>query len=182
MLRNDMLSLPGNWEAVLEQMMLNPPGGGGSKRIYICSPCRAGSADGVIRNMKAARIYMLYACIHFAGMPRAPHAYLPALLNDNIESERALALRLGIQLLKGCSLMLVCGGRLSDGMLGEIKAAIDLGIPIEVFNKEVYGCIRERLERARLDLPLITYNEGHPHFALAMGADALAPYWEEERT
>jgi hypothetical protein len=179
MLRNDQLSLPDNWEKILEQMMLKRPIGIKCERVYICSPCRADTPDGVIRNMMAARVYMFYAYIHFAGVPKAPHAYLPVLLSDFYEDERALALRFGKRFLKTSDKMLVCGNRLSDGMYSEIKAAVKRGIPVQVFNNDAYLDIRLKLIVDSLDGSLIQYEDGHRHFALSWGADELAPYWEE---
>ena len=134
-LRNEKLSLPENWEAVLEFTMLQRPLGVKLARTYICSPCRADTPEGVIRNMKAARVYMFYSYIYFQGVPRAPHAYLPIMLNDNFEDEREIALHFGTRLLMDCDLMLVCGNRLSEGMYSEITAAIKNSIPVQVFTE-----------------------------------------------
>jgi len=177
--KDEKLSLPQNWEAILEQMMLKEPIGNRCERVYICSPCRAETPDGVIRNMKAARVYMFYAFQYFPGVPKAPHAYLPVLLNDNYEEERTLALLFGRLFLKGCALLLVCGDRLSAGMYGEIKAAVKLGIPIQVFNRKVYDELRERFTRDGMNQDYAQYDAGHLHFALSWGADELAPYWQE---
>jgi len=174
-----MLSLPTNWEAILEQMMLTRPDGVKRELVYICSPCRADTAKGVFRNMKAARVYMFYAYIHLPGVPTAPHAYLPILLNDNSEKERALALRFGQQILTTCDKMLVCGDRLSEGMYGEIKAAIKRKIPIQVFNNSVHLELSVCLIRDRIGTDRVQYEAGQLHFALSMGASELAPYWEE---
>jgi hypothetical protein len=116
MKRDDYLSLPQNCEAVLEHLMIKGFSGGKGKRAYICSPCRSDTPDGIVRNMKAARVYILYAYIHLACVPTAPHAYLPVLLNDNDYNERSFALLLGKQILENCEQMLVYGNRLSEGM------------------------------------------------------------------
>lgn len=178
MIRDEKLSLPNNWEAVLEQMMLKTPIGVNCERIYICSPCRADTPDGVIRNMKAARVYMFYAYIHFSCVPKAPHAYMPVLLNDNNEHERILALMFGKQLLENCGKLIVCGDRLSEGMYGEIKSAVKYRIPVHVFNQAVYDELRECFIRDGIDPDIAQYDIGHPHFALSWGSDELAPYWE----
>ena len=180
MLRDDKLSLPENWEAVLELTMLQRPIGIKLARTYICSPCRADTHHGVIHNMKAARIYMFYAYIHFQGVPRAPHAYLPILLNDNFEDERNIALHFGTRLLMDCDLMLVCGNRLSEGMYGEAKKAVGRGIPVKVFNEQVYSELCTRLALDGIDPEYPLHENGRLHHALAMGADELAPYWGED--
>ena len=179
MRRDKMLSLPNDWEAALELTMLQRPIGLNLARTYICSPCRADTPEGVIRNMKAARVYMYYVYIHFPGVPRAPHAYLPVILNDNFEHERNIALHFGKRLLMDCDLMLVCGDRLSDGMYGEIVRALELDTPVKVFSKWVYDSLCTRLALAGIDTENLSYEAGHPHMILSWGADELAPYWED---
>ena len=181
MLRNEILSLPDNWESVLELTILQRPLGLKMARTYICSPCRADTAEGVIRNMKAARVYMFYSYIHFIGVPRAPHAYLPVMLNDNFEDERKIALRFGSRLLMDCDLMLVCGNRLSDGMFSEAMMAAERKIPIRVFNRQVYNDLCTRLALEGIDPEYPHLETARPHFALAMGADELTTYWGEEQ-
>jgi hypothetical protein len=178
MTRDEKLSLPADWEKILERMMLSQPASNRRERIYICSPCRAETAGGVIRNVMAARVYMFYSYVHFPGVPKAPHAYLPAVLSDQDEFERTLALLVGKQLVKTCTVMLVCGDRLSDGMYGEIKTAERRNIPIKVFSKQVYNelCSRLALDGRNPGYP--KYECDNPHFALSWGADELAPYWE----
>jgi hypothetical protein len=175
-----MLSLPESWEAILEEEMLKRPIGFRCERIYICSPCRADTAKGVIRNMKAARVYMFYAYIHFAGVPKAPHAYLPVLLSDNYEDERDLALRFGARFLKSCDKLFVCGDRLSSGMYGEITEAINLGVPVQVFNRQVYDELRANLEQNGIDTEAVWHEDDNQHFTLSWGANELAPYWEDD--
>ena len=177
MLINEKLSLPENWEAVLDMTMLERPVGAKQSRIYICSPCRAGTAHGVIRNMKAARVYMFYTYAYFHGIPKALHAYLPVLLNDNFEDEREIALQFGSRMLKDCDLLFVCGNRISDGMYSEIEEAILLGLDIEVFNKAVFDALVERYKGNGLDLSRVWHEDDNLHHALAMGSDELAAYW-----
>jgi hypothetical protein len=126
----ERLFLPRNWESVLEQMMIKRPIGHNRERIYICSPCRAETANGVYLNMKAARVYMYYSFLHFSGVPKAPHAYIPVLLNDNYDDERGTALHFGSQLMANCDSMYVCGNHLSEGMYEEITGAINHNIPV----------------------------------------------------
>lgn len=178
MMKDKNLPLPENWEMMLEQVLLENSVGQKRNRIYICSPCRSDTARGVLRNMKAARIYMFYAHFHFVGVPKAPHAYLPALLNDNDVAERALALDFGKRLLERCDKLFVCGDKLSEGMYGEIIAAISQGIAVEVFCKEVWFELHTRLEHDGINADCVQHEETHLHFALSWGADQLAPYWE----
>ena len=77
--------------------------------------------------------------------------------------------------------MFVCGNKLSEGMFGEIVEAIELGIDIEVFNKNVCDELRERLLQEKIDPMCIQHENNHLHFALALGADELTPYWGETK-
>ena len=85
------------------------------KRAYICSPYSADKQDEILQNMYAARAYMYYAMKRMNMNASAPHAFLPMLLCDEVPSERALALKFGLELLEKSEVMLVCGTRLSNG-------------------------------------------------------------------
>ena len=86
------------------------------KKAYICSPLRADSPKDLDLNIERARAYMLYAFEKMGLVARAPHAYLPMLLDDGIPAERAMALKFGQQLLEHSDVLLVCGNSLSLGM------------------------------------------------------------------
>jgi hypothetical protein len=180
MLRNKIFSLPENWEDALEQMMLKRPIGIRRERVYICSPCRSDSAEGVARNMRAAKMYMYCAYVNFAGVPKAPHAYLPILLNDNYEDERTLALHIGVRFLESCDRLFVCGNRLSEGMYGEIAEAAKRAVPILVFNRKVRNELRDRLARNGLDPETVCHEKRPFCHALAWGADRLETYTEKK--
>lgn len=100
------------------------------KRIYICSPLRADSWPGVLRNANKAQQYIEIAAKRHKCRAVAPHAYLPFILDDNEPDERALALDFGLKLLELCDVLIVCGDVLSEGMRGEIMRAVKLGIPV----------------------------------------------------
>ena len=119
----------------------------GYGRAYICSPCTAGTAKGVQRNVQAARFYMWYAFENMEVIARAPHAYLPILLSDKLPAERALALRFGLELLEQSDMVFVCGKLLSTGMKGEIARAVELSIPIIVYDAELYLKVRKLVTR-----------------------------------
>ena len=119
----------------------------GYGRAYICSPCTAGTAKGVQRNVQAARFYMWYAFENMEVIARAPHAYLPILLSDKLPAERALALRFGLELLEQSDMVFVCGKLLSTGMKGEIIRAAELSIPIIVYDAELYLKVRKLVTR-----------------------------------
>lgn len=121
------------------------------KRAYICSPFSADSDDLIEQNMRAARAYMFYANKRMNMNAGAPHAFLPLLLCDEIPSERALALRFGLELLEQSDVMLVCGNRLSNGMRGEIAKAAVLRMSIIVFDEGLYLEVQK----------LVTQNNGN---------------------
>lgn len=121
------------------------------KRAYVCSPFSADTSDLTEQNMRAARAYMFYANKKMNMNAGAPHAFLPLLLCDEIPSERALALRFGLELLEQSDVMLVCGNRLSNGMRGEIAKAAVLRMPIIVFDESLYLEVQK----------LVTQNNGN---------------------
>ena len=103
------------------------------KKLYICSPLSASSAEGIESNMLAARMYMTQIAGSYQCRTYAPHAYLPELLDDHNPEERALALAFGLQLLTLCDCLVICGEIISTGMKGEIQAACQLGMKIYRF-------------------------------------------------
>lgn len=100
------------------------------KKAYICSPLSAPTMEGIRSNMEDARNYMammkaLYHCRVFAS-----HAYLPLMLDDRISEEREAALRIGMEILKLCDVLIICGKHVSKGMYSEIKTAFQLGMTV----------------------------------------------------
>ena len=133
-----ILNLPDDWAADFDMRMLNSQIDTSREKAYICSPCRAKSSFMRRANMMAARYYMYYAFTHMGLCPCAPHAALPTMLNDEIERERDLALKFGLEMLTISDRLLVCGHVLTDGMRGEIRKAKELSIPITVFSADLY--------------------------------------------
>ena len=125
-----------NWELDLEKQFLSD--NRCRKRAYICSPLSADTEDEFIRNMHNARAYMYYAATQMHFYARAPHAYLPMILCDQLPSERALALWFGLRLLEESQVILVCGNRISHGMRSEISHATSLNMPIITFDEGLY--------------------------------------------
>ncbi len=98
--------------------------------IYVCSPLSAPSRPEMLANAAKASTYMSWAEKEFGEKAVAPHAYLPYILDDRIPEQRALALDFGQKLMAMCSLVVVYGRRISEGMQGEIAAAERQGIPV----------------------------------------------------
>lgn len=146
------------------------------KRAYICSPLSAEDDKQQMENMRLAREYMLYVYEKLGYLARAPHAYLPMLLCDQVPAERALALQFGIHLLEQSELLLVCGARISNGMTGEILHAAKLGIPIRVYNEDMLIAVRKLATQAGASKKLVTLDRDHP---VLEGASPLSEcVWE----
>lgn len=107
------------------------------KKIYVCSPLNAPTQKGIRENMLKAREYIRIIEDSFPGVKcYAPHAWLPEMLDDNDTADRKLALDFGIQMLRKCEALFICGNRISDGMANEIKLANNWGISVYTFGTD----------------------------------------------
>lgn len=96
---------------------------------YICSPYR-GTQEQVQKHLEYAKeltrevLMRGYATI-------TPHLSIAECLNDCDEKERRIGLKADLELLEKCDAVIV-GNRygISEGMLGEIKRAKELNIPL----------------------------------------------------
>lgn len=111
-------------------------------KVYICSPLSAPTAEGIRRNMEAARWYMQMVSKLWDCRAVAPHAYLPEILDDKDEQERELALSFGLACLDTCDRLVICGRRITKGMLGEIQFAAAHEIPIFWIQEDCPPCRR----------------------------------------
>jgi hypothetical protein len=177
MLKTGWLRLPENWESLLDEMLIRDNGVTG-KRVYICSPCRAAAPEGVIQNMKAARVYMFYAYTTHSLYPVAPHAYLPLFLRDDSECERKLAMSFGGALLPDCDEIHICGNRISEGMRDEIRSALQRYKPIRAYTKNIYKEIEKMILHEVGGNGAVLFDPRHQHYAMMMSATKLASYWE----
>ncbi len=84
--------------------------------VYICSPY---SGD-VEKNTCRARAYSRFAVVKHA-IPIAPHLLYPQFMDE--DTERELALFMGIVLLGKCDEVWVFGDTISEGMAAEIARA-----------------------------------------------------------
>ena len=97
----------------------------GQRTAYICSPYRGD----VERNVAYAKALAARA-IKLGYAPIVPHLYIPQILDENSEADRALGLALALALLRKSDLVIV--GTLygiSPGMDGELREACRLCIP-----------------------------------------------------
>jgi hypothetical protein len=103
------------------------------KLVYICSPLRGN----ITVNIKKATTYCAYAAQQ-GVIPLAPHTMFTRFLDDTIPDQRAKGLAMGIELLKRCDEMWVCGDSISQGMGNEIEFAKQLSIPIKSLSERFF--------------------------------------------
>ena len=92
--------------------------------VYICSPLR-GDME---KNMEKAHQYCAYAA-ECGMIPLAPHTIFTKYLDDQRPEQREHGLTMGLELLKRCDEIWVCGPTVSQGMRGEINLADEEKIP-----------------------------------------------------
>lgn len=160
-MKNKVLSY--EWETLLEYQMLSH--NRCKKKAYICSPLGADNSAKLLDNIHSARAYMLYAASKLNVIARAPHAYLPPLLCEDIPAERALALEFGIKLLEQSEVLFVCGSNLSMGMKTEIAKAAALHMKIITFDKDMLIAARKIVTANGGTKKLVSYDSNHPILA-----------------
>lgn len=96
------------------------------KKVYICSPCRGDYENNIQRAKEYSR-----AAVEKGVIPVTPHIYLTQFMDDNVPEERELALKIGGELVLGCSELWDFGiDHPSAGMAAEIELAKAHGIPV----------------------------------------------------
>lgn len=109
--------------------------------VYICSPF---SGD-IAGNIKKAKQYSRYA-VNQGAIPIAPHLLLPQFMSE--ETERDLALFMGIAILSKCAELWVFGDVHSKGMENEIAYAERKNMTIRYFtDKEISLWKKEEMEK-----------------------------------
>lgn len=86
------------------------------KLIFVCSPF----AGNVEYNISRAKGYSRYV-MSKGFIPLAPHLLFPQFLDDEDKEEREMGITYGLYLLKKCNSIWVFGGKITEGMLREIK-------------------------------------------------------------
>ena len=112
------------------------------KMFYIASPLGAKGKDAkekIKENMKNAKRYAKEITELTGVKTIAPHSFLPEYLDDTIPEQRALGLHLGIEILKACDAIVVCGERISPGMEAEIKLAQKENKPVYCYYEDLDG-------------------------------------------
>ena len=96
------------------------------KKVYICSPCRGDYENNIQRAKEYSR-----AAVQKGVIPVTPHIYFTQFMDDNVPEERELALKIGSELVLGCSELWAFGiDHPSAGMAAEIELAKAHGIPV----------------------------------------------------
>ena len=84
-----------------------------------------------------------------------------------------MALRFGLELLENSDQMLVCGTVMTKGMQGEITHAAKLGIPIKVFDDDLYVQTRKLVTKTGASKQLVTRDREHS--VLGLGEALVVP-------
>lgn len=96
--------------------------------VYICSPY---SGD-TVRNTEAAKRYSRFA-VDKDAIPLAPHLLLPMYMEE--DTERELAMFMGMVLLSKCDEIWVFGDDVTDGMRAEIAKAKKMYKKLRYFDR-----------------------------------------------
>jgi len=102
------------------------------KTIYVCTPYRGNDNGASIeKNLLAAR-QICNEIIAQGDLPIAPHLIFPQFLNDDVEGQREIAIRLGLKMLTRCDELwwYARDGNPSEGMEAEIAFAHECQIPV----------------------------------------------------
>lgn len=98
---------------------------------YIASPL-SGNID---ENLQFAQKACGYAAAQGA-VPYAPHLLFPQFLDDNDPEQRDTGIRMGLQMLRRCDELWLCGDVVSAGMAEEEKLARRLGVPVRTVSAQ----------------------------------------------
>ena len=96
------------------------------KKIYVCSRL-AGEID---NNTEKAKDYARFVVKECGAIPLAPHIYFTQFLDDNLPEDKAFGILAGLMLLSDCDELWYFGDSISQGMVREIIAAKEQGIPV----------------------------------------------------
>lgn len=106
------------------------------RTIYIAHPI-SGDIEGNIEKVKA--IVREINLTEPNVVPFAPYLVDLIVLDDSNPIERARGFKNNFHLLKFCDELRIYGNVTSSGMLAEIRAATELGIPIVLMNMNIEG-------------------------------------------
>lgn len=98
-------------------------------KVYIISRYRAVTESGREFNRRVARHFCRQVVLE-GKIPVAPHLFYTQFLNERKEKERQIGLDIGLKELREADefLLIIIGGRISDGMRREICQAVKDGM------------------------------------------------------
>lgn len=100
------------------------------QKVYVCS--QYGTRGNRETNLEFAKLFC-GAVIDEGMIPICPHLFFAEVLNDDVESQRAAGMEIGLELLEECDELRIYS-RISEGMKAEILKAEELGIPVYIGN------------------------------------------------
>lgn len=110
------------------------------KKIYVCSRLKGD----IENNIEKAKGYARFVAKECGAIPIAPHIYFTQFLDDNLLEDRAFGTMAGLLLLSDCDELWYFGDSVSQGMVREIIAAKEQGIPVRyVSDQEIEKTITE---------------------------------------
>ena len=118
------------------------------KKIYVCSRL-AGDYEA---NTDAAREYCAYVMRECGAIPVAPHLLFPQFLDDTDPADRELGQEAGLELLEVCDELWYFGDSVSQGMVREICAAKEMGIPVRYVPEEEWNNDRHHEKEVLMSL------------------------------
>ena len=99
--------------------------------VYICSPY----AGNIEQNTENAKKYSRFAVDNHC-LPITPHIYFTQFLDDTLPEDRAFGTMAGLMLLSDCDELWYFGDSVSQGIVREIIAAKEQGIPVRYVNDQ----------------------------------------------
>ena len=104
----------------------------GPKLVYICAPLRGD----VEKNIEFAR-QKAQEVFQAGDIPVCPHLMFPPIADPENPQQDQAARDMGLRLVESCQQVNVYGTEWTDGMLAEIRHAMDLGILVKTDQKNV---------------------------------------------
>ena len=105
-------------------------------KIYVCSPLKAYNNNTSHSNIEKAKKYCRFVAMETGNTPIAPHIFFTNFLEDDIQDERELGIKMGLGLLRTCSEVWVFGDYISDGMAKEIELAFKRKMTVKFYTED----------------------------------------------
>jgi len=101
-----------------------------SDLVFVASPFRALSEEGMKKNQEVAIEFMQKLRVHCGDVGFAPHVYFPEILDEFKEPDRRDGIEAGFKIMRICKRLYAVGPKITEGMAEEIDLAQSLNIPI----------------------------------------------------